>query len=123
MLRTFTRFPGAGAPEAVDLPARPATVNPPYSSHSRSNDGVFANLDAKPERGEKLEEQPPVCYSSKYHPIYLTDFYSRTKLQQPMLHHRTGKPQSLRLAISPLPTKSTLTVFLSVPCSRLYGMA
>ena len=25
-----------------------------------SNDGVFANLDAKPELGEKLEEQPPV---------------------------------------------------------------
>lgn len=26
------------------------------------NDGVFANLNAKPERGEKLEEQPPVSY-------------------------------------------------------------
>lgn len=25
-----------------------------------SNDGVFANLNAKPERGEKLEEHPPV---------------------------------------------------------------
>ena len=25
-----------------------------------SNDGVFANLNAKPERGDKLEEQPPV---------------------------------------------------------------
>jgi len=25
------------------------------------NDGVFANLSAKPERGEDLEEKPPVC--------------------------------------------------------------
>lgn len=24
-------------------------------------DGVFANLSAKPERGEKQEEHPPVC--------------------------------------------------------------
>ena len=24
-------------------------------------DGVFANLSAKPERGEKTEEHPPVC--------------------------------------------------------------
>ena len=29
-----------------------------------SNDGVFANLNAKPERGEKLEEQPPVRHQS-----------------------------------------------------------
>ena len=26
-----------------------------------ASDGVFANLDAKPERGEKTDEQPPVC--------------------------------------------------------------
>ena len=26
-----------------------------------SNDGVFANLAAKPERGEKTEDLPPVC--------------------------------------------------------------
>ena len=32
----------------------------PFVSHSSSNDGVFANLNAKPERGEKIEEQPPV---------------------------------------------------------------
>ena len=24
------------------------------------NDGVFANMSAKPDRGEKLEDQPPV---------------------------------------------------------------
>ena len=28
-----------------------------------SNDGVFANLAAKPERGEKSEDLPPVCIS------------------------------------------------------------
>ena len=36
-----------------------------------SNDGVFANLDAKPELGEKLEEQPPVrhyCPYNRYTP-------------------------------------------------------
>ena len=32
----------------------------PASAFSSSNDGVFANLDAKPEIGEKTEEQPPV---------------------------------------------------------------
>lgn len=39
------------------------------SSYSLSNnDGVFANLNAKPELGEKTEEQPPVsatCAKSK----------------------------------------------------------
>lgn len=25
------------------------------------NDGVFANLAAKPERGEKVDDKPPVC--------------------------------------------------------------
>lgn len=29
-----------------------------------ANDGVFANLNAKPERGEKLEEHPPVRSST-----------------------------------------------------------
>ena len=28
---------------------------------SSANDGVFANLAAKPERGEKNEDLPPVC--------------------------------------------------------------
>lgn len=31
----------------------------PLSTSASSNDGVFANLNAKPERGEKTEEQPP----------------------------------------------------------------
>jgi hypothetical protein len=31
-----------------------------------SNDGVFANLAAKPERGEKTEDLPPVCSLSSH---------------------------------------------------------
>jgi hypothetical protein len=42
----------------TELPAfRPM---PMPSSASRPTDGVFANLSAKPERGEQLEEKPPV---------------------------------------------------------------
>jgi len=44
---------------AMTLPNRTAT---PYSTFSSSNDGVFANLNAKPELGEKTEEQPPVSF-------------------------------------------------------------
>lgn len=47
------------------VPTVPAETNRVYGSggqnpFSLANDGVFANLNAKPERGEKLEEQPPV---------------------------------------------------------------
>jgi hypothetical protein len=35
-----------------------------------SNDGVFANLSAKPDRGEKLEEQPPVSQFILLYTIY-----------------------------------------------------
>ena len=57
--RTVTTLPPsttpAGLGAALAVPTRrPASFNP------SQNDGVFANLDAKPERGEKLEEQPPV---------------------------------------------------------------
>ena len=56
---TANRLPGQ-APPATNVPVRPYTGGAPFSSFSHSNDGVFANLNAKPERGEKLEEQPPV---------------------------------------------------------------
>jgi hypothetical protein len=43
------------------LPAfTPPTAGRVYGSGSGA-DGVFANLSAKPEAGEKLEEHPPVC--------------------------------------------------------------
>ena len=43
--------------------ARGRSQNPSLPNLTPSNDGVFANLDAKPELGEKLEEQPPVRQS------------------------------------------------------------
>jgi hypothetical protein len=33
-----------------------------HNQYTSANDGVFANLNAKPERGEKLEEHPPVSF-------------------------------------------------------------
>ena len=59
--RTVTRFPGVETIATANVPTRPHTGGTPFNNHSQSNDGVFANLNAKPERGEKLEEQPPVC--------------------------------------------------------------
>ncbi len=48
----------------TELPAPASTLAPirVYGGGARpsSNDGVFANLSAKPEHGEKTEEQPPV---------------------------------------------------------------
>lgn len=35
---------------------------------SSANDGVFANISAKPTRGEELDEKPPVCRSKSLSP-------------------------------------------------------
>lgn len=45
----------------------PAFTPQPASGHGRvygggQNDGVFANLSAKPSRSDDLEEKPPVCH-------------------------------------------------------------
>ena len=55
-----TRLPVVVPPLSSNVPARPPSGAAPFSAFSHSNDGVFANLSAKPERGEKIEEQPPV---------------------------------------------------------------
>ncbi|KAL8731652.1 MAG: hypothetical protein Q9181_004239 [Wetmoreana brouardii] len=56
--RTVTEFPGV-------VPIAPErTRGMPYSTFTSSNDGVFANLSAKPERGEKLEEEKPPSYEA-----------------------------------------------------------
>lgn len=34
-----------------------------FGGGSMANDGVFANLSAKPTRGEELEEKPPVRFT------------------------------------------------------------
>ena len=51
-----TQRTDSGQQRIVSPPRR----NTPFTTFSSSNDGVFANLNAKPERGEKLEELPPV---------------------------------------------------------------
>ena len=60
--RAVTELPSfpSSAPGTLAAPVRV------YGGGARpsSNDGVFANLSAKPEHGEKLEEQPPVSPSS-----------------------------------------------------------
>lgn len=60
MQRAVTEFPtfDTSAPETLAAPVRV------YGGGARpsSNDGVFANLSAKPEHGEKLEEQPPASH-------------------------------------------------------------
>ncbi|KAL9125874.1 MAG: hypothetical protein Q9217_004987 [Psora testacea] len=57
--RMVTQFPPSAAPVSLNDPARPHNGTAAHSAFTHSNDGVFANLNAKPERGEKLEEQPP----------------------------------------------------------------
>ncbi|KAL8717051.1 MAG: hypothetical protein Q9225_005670 [Loekoesia sp. 1 TL-2023] len=56
--RTVTEFPGV----TPVVPGR--TRGMPYSTFASSNDGVFANLNAKPERGEKQEEEKPPSYEA-----------------------------------------------------------
>jgi hypothetical protein len=60
---TTTQRPPVVERRVTELPAfRPSTrVQAP------TNDGVFANLSAKLERGENLEEKPPVGISSNVH--------------------------------------------------------
>lgn len=56
------------ATTAASIPPTPAALGAalmvptrrPASFNQSQHDGVFANLDAKPEKGEKLEELPPV---------------------------------------------------------------
>lgn len=98
--------PGLSQGIAADPPSStPAAQGHPNvtsatSQLSSANDGVFANLNAKPERGEKTEEQPPVCPSivpsAPYRP---TNKAPRPTNKPPrMPPHHTGKPRSLRPA-------------------------
>lgn len=57
--RTVTTLPPSSTPAALGAALATPTRRPAPFNQSQ-NDGVFANLDAKPERGEKLEELPPV---------------------------------------------------------------
>ena len=59
--RTVNTIPPPATPAALGAALNVPTRRPASFNQSQ-NDGVFANLDAKPERGEKLEELPPVCH-------------------------------------------------------------
>lgn len=65
--RTVTTLPPSSTPAALGAALSAPTRRPTPFNPSR-NDGVFANLDAKPERGEKLDEQPPVRPSATVRP-------------------------------------------------------
>ena len=58
--RAVTSLPPSDAIGGHGANLRTYGSGAPSSNLSHSNDGVFANLNAKPERGEKIEEQPPV---------------------------------------------------------------
>ncbi|KAL8708785.1 MAG: hypothetical protein Q9220_006346 [cf. Caloplaca sp. 1 TL-2023] len=76
--RTVTGFPGV----TPIVPGR--TRGMPYSTFTSSNDGVFANLSAKPERGEKLEEEKPPSYEAAA--ADATPPYWETTILAPGLH-------------------------------------
>lgn len=59
--RTVTTLP-VFSPQPALVPTVSGRVlgSTPFPTFSSANDGVFANLNAKPERGEKTEEMPPV---------------------------------------------------------------
>jgi len=50
-------------PTAFYVAAAPTRPTGRVYGGGSGSDGVFANLSAKPETGEKTEEHPPVCYA------------------------------------------------------------
>lgn len=93
-----------------------------YGGGSASvNDGVFANLNAKPEKGEKVEEEkPPVPRKNTvWLCSRLTYIYRPMSKQRQMQRHHTGRPQSSLRAWYPM--RSLLTACLSAPYSRSSG--
>ena len=74
--RTVTEFPGISPSFSTRSRATP------YSAFTSSNDGVFANLSAKPERGEKNEEEkPPVSPLSSLLTSHITDIFPHPVLR------------------------------------------
>jgi hypothetical protein len=82
------------------------------------NGGVWANLSAKPTRGEDAEEKPPVRASTLQSPPYLTVSRHTNKLPQTQ-RRRTGKPPYLRPAR--LATRSSLKASPSALSSASFG--
>jgi hypothetical protein len=56
------RIPAVEAPPVPTIERRVTELPAfrPMPTSTRATDGVFANLSAKPERGEQLDDKPPV---------------------------------------------------------------
>jgi hypothetical protein len=106
---------------ATYLPVFAPTTGPVYGGGSAS-DGVFANLSAKPEMGEKTEEHPPVRANPPLRNISKLMEIRHTNKQQQTPHPLTGKPQSWPRA-SAAQMKSTSKASPSAPCSPSSGTA
>lgn len=120
----------------ASMPARRTNILPRFLTRfsaanqlsAPSNDGVFANLAAKPERGDKNEDLPPVSWTFSFcaplcpvrMQILISVLASLTKKPPPMRHLRTG-----RLLYSPpaFPQmRYTLMDYPLAPYSHLCGM-
>lgn len=130
-------IPRAGlARRVTELPSftTPTPGTRVYGGGNMANDGVFANLSAKPTRGgdNDLEEKPPVRRSLSLHFSttalassswqILTINIRHTNKPRQTPHLRIGKPQSIYLA-SPRPTRFSSTASPLAPCSASSGMA
>lgn len=66
--RAVTEFPRY-TPAVPNQPNNRVVGSGGHTQFTLANDGVFANLNAKPELGEKEEEQPPVSFTPPFHPF------------------------------------------------------
>jgi Protein of unknown function (DUF2370) len=80
----------------TQYPAFAPTTTRLYGS-GRANDGVFANLSAKPSQNDDVDEKPPVCssftYSVNVFRVHLTNNITYRHMNKPlqMQRHLTGK--------------------------------
>jgi hypothetical protein len=111
-----------GNPRTEDEPVAPGiqrrvTEIPVFNTQAPStgrvygggNGGVWANLSAKPTRGEDAEEKPPVCRDPLPHISSLLTVSRHTNKPRPTQHHLTGKLPSSRPA--PLAMRSLSKAF------------
>lgn len=109
----------------VFAPATSATVRR-YGGNNTVNDGVFANLSAKPQRGgEDVDEKPPVSmiiFHKSYHRILTRHTNRPTNKPPPTQHLPTGKPPSSPPAATTRTTSSS-TASPSAASSPLFGTA
>ena len=123
-----------GTPQTEDAPVAPGiqrrvTELPVFNTQTPSsgrvygggNGGVWANLSAKPTRGEDAEEKPPVRTSQSGRPYQAlaNRCHSPTNKPPQMPHPLTGRPLSSPPA--PLATKSLSKACPSAPSSPSSG--